>query len=174
MTWKPTTLPGRPPKPCVDCLAETPELAILRPSVWRPTDHAPIRPRCASHQRQVRKASSSNRKATYQARVYGMDPELHEALLVIQGGVCAICLYANGSSKALATDHDHSCCAGRVSRGDCVRGKLCGPDNHDLIGRIELIAKRNNERPADVCLRIMGYFADPPMARLRLRLEQAS
>lgn len=165
MTWKPKIVEGVPPKPCVDCVTQLPDLPSMRPSIWRKTDHAPRAPRCATHQRAVRKASRANNRARYQARNFGVTAELHEALLVVQGGVCAICLYANGRTKALATDHDHACCNGPTSCGRCVRGKLCGPDNQDIIGRIEMIAGRNNERPADVLLRIMAYFEDPPINR---------
>jgi len=160
---KPKTIPGRPPKECCDC-ATLPE--GQRPRVWRPTDHAKLKPRCVSHQRETHKAAKKTQQATYQVKTYGMTPEMNEELLAIQNGACAICLFATGKTKALATDHDH--------KTGLVRGKLCGPDNHDIIGRIELIAGRNSESPVDVLLRIVHYFQSPPMARLRLRLEQAS
>jgi recombination endonuclease VII len=166
MGWRPTTIPGRPPKCCVNCLADDPGLAEA-PNRWRPTDHAPRAPRCATHQRAHHNAGRQTSRDSYQTRTYGLSPEEHSDLLAFQGGVCAVCLFANGTTKALASDHDHSCCSGPTSCGGCVRGKLCGPDNKDLIGRIELIAKRNNERPTDVLLRIIGYFEDPPMARMR-------
>jgi hypothetical protein len=168
---KPAAIPGRPPKPCVDCLQANPTIG-LHPSTWRPTDQKPKAPRCVSHQRVVKKASKQGARDTYQARNFTMPAELHAELLAEQGGVCAVCLYANGRTKALATDHDHSCCNGPTSCGACVRGKLCGPDNQDIIGRIEMIAGRNGERPTDVLLRIIGYFEDSPMARTRRRLER--
>jgi hypothetical protein len=171
MAWKPVTFPGRPPAECVNC-ADL--IDAVRPSTWRKTNHAKLKPRCATHQRQVHNAAKANSKQVYQARNFTMSPELHAELLVEQGGVCAVCLYANGRTKALATDHDHSCCNGPTSCGACVRGKLCGPDNQDIVGRIEMIAGRNGERPADVLLRLIAYFEDPPMARTRRRLERIS
>ena len=172
MAWKPTVVAGPPPKPCVDCVTERPSIAAGKPRLWLETDQKPLKPRCRRHQRAERNRTKANSKQVYQARNFTMSPELHAELLVEQGGVCAVCLYANGRTKALATDHDHSCCNGPTSCGACVRGKLCGPDNQDIIGRIEMIAGRNGERPADVLLRLIAYFEDPPMARTRRRLER--
>lgn len=172
MAWKPTVVAGPPPAPCVGCVAERPELVTLRPTKWLETDQKPKAPRCRKHQRAERNRTRTNSKQVYQTRNFTMPAELHAELLAEQGGVCAVCLYANGRTKALATDHDHSCCDGPTSCGECVRGKLCGPDNQDIIGRIEMIAGRNGERPTDVLLRIIGYFEDSPMARTRRRLER--
>jgi hypothetical protein len=159
--WKPTVVPGPPPAPCVGCVAEKPELATLRPTKWLETDQKPLKPRCRKHQRAEHNRTKSNGRATTQLRVYGLLPDQHTALLEFQNGLCAVCLYANGKSKSLATDHDH--------KTGLVRGKLCGPDNQDIIGRIEMIAGRNGERPTDVLLRIIGYFESPPASVLRAR-----
>lgn len=155
MSWRPVTVPGRPPKECACCAALP---AGERPKTWRPTDHAPRTPRCATHQRSRRNTVSKRASERRQETTYGLDAERHTELLSYQGGVCWICRYANGATKALATDHDHAT--------GLVRGKLCGPDNQDVIGRIEMIAGRNGETVFAVIDRIRDYFADPPMARL--------
>ena len=158
---KPKTFPGRPPRECVPC-SELPYDA--RPKIWRPTDHAPIKPRCATHQRERHGVAKAQRRETYVERVYGVSPELLRALLDAQDGRCGICTRATGKAKALAMDHDHRCCNGPVSCGECVRGALCGPCN-ELIGRYGV----------DALLRAIAWLrGDTPMARLRLRLEQAS
>lgn len=59
---------------------------------------------------------------------YGLTPEQYDALLLAQGGGCAICKTTEprGKSKEFfSVDHDHSCCPGVRSCGKCVRGLLC-------------------------------------------------
>lgn len=53
-------------------------------------------------------------------------------LLNSQGGVCAICERINENGRALAVDHDHSCCPGSRSCGKCIRGLLCHRCNVSL------------------------------------------
>ena len=50
-------------------------------------------------------------------------------LLEGQGGVCA---FPNCKSKPTEIDHDHSCCAGKGSCGNCIRGALCSKHNMAL------------------------------------------
>jgi hypothetical protein len=117
---------------CVTCAA-LPEGE--RPKVWRPVDDAPRKPRCATHRRATKKDAKARSRDVYQTRVYGLSKERHAELLEFQDYRCWICRRATGRVKALATDHDHSCCAGPTSCGECVRGKLCGVCNEVLIGR---------------------------------------
>lgn len=53
----------------------------------------------------------------YKLRTYGLDVEAYEALLVLQGGRCAICGDPEKDDWDLAVDHDH--------RTGVVRGLLC-------------------------------------------------
>ena len=57
---------------------------------------------------------------------YNLTVEQYDALLVAQGGGCAICeTKTPGGRGTFHVDHDHSCCSGRKTCGKCVRGLLC-------------------------------------------------
>jgi hypothetical protein len=67
-------------------------------------------------------------------RKMGIQPEAFDAMLAAQGGTCAVTgcdKSANENGRRLHIDHDHDCCPGRWSCGECVRGLLC--DRHNLI-----------------------------------------
>lgn len=75
---------------------------------------------------------------------FGVDIETYRKQLDRQGGVCAICAEPCSSGKRLAVDHDHSCCPGKKTCGECVRGLLCANcnvgigyfnDNPDLLAK---------------------------------------
>lgn len=55
---------------------------------------------------------------------FNMTVDDYEELLVAQGGGCAICGGVD-ATRRLNVDHDHKCCPGRGSCGECVRGLLC-------------------------------------------------
>lgn len=65
-------------------------------------------------------------------KLYGIDANRYAALLEAQGGGCAICGRVNESGRAMAVDHDHSCCPGNRACGGCVRGLLCSNCNMSL------------------------------------------
>ena len=58
-------------------------------------------------------------------RRHGLTETEFEELLESQGGVCAICGRPPRVGLRLAVDHDHACCPGEWSCGECVRGLLC-------------------------------------------------
>ncbi len=59
---------------------------------------------------------------------YGLTVQQYEAMILKQNGVCSICQESN----ELTVDHDHGCCPGIESCGECVRGLLCGKCNRGL------------------------------------------
>ena len=66
---------------------------------------------------------------------YGITVADYEALLVAQGGVCAICHRPPGTRR-LAVDHRHDAVAGRRDgKRSLVRGLLCWRDNYYLVNR---------------------------------------
>lgn len=70
---------------------------------------------------------------------YNISAVQYDAMLQAQDGRCAICRrMPTEASRAgryptrLAVDHDHACCPGIKSCGQCVRGLLCGDCNGAL------------------------------------------
>lgn len=57
-------------------------------------------------------------------RKYGVDKERFWDMFNSQDGRCAICSTSVAESR-MEVDHDHSCCGGTSSCGECVRGLLC-------------------------------------------------
>lgn len=72
----------------------------------------------------------NNRACTLKSK-YGLNLERFAAMLAAQGGGCAICGLSNGE-RQMCVDHDHACCPGKASCGDCVRGLLCTQCNAAL------------------------------------------
>ncbi len=60
---------------------------------------------------------------------YNMTSATKYNMWLIQHGWCAIC-FDPIEWKPANIDHDHSCCAGRISCGVCIRGLLCQSCNH--------------------------------------------
>lgn len=73
-------------------------------------------------------------------RFYGISAAQYDEMLLEQGGVCKVC-ERFPAKRALAVDHDHSCCPGSRSCGRCVRGLLCGSCNL-VLGHVKDSAER--------------------------------
>lgn len=95
-----------------------------------------------------RRWREENPRATRAIRLkamYGITMASYEAMLAAQGGGCAICNSEHaGPGGSFRVDHDHSCCPGKKSCGQCVRGLLCNTcnvgvgmlrDSEDLLRR---------------------------------------
>jgi hypothetical protein len=67
---------------------------------------------------------------------YGLTLRQYNEILLAQNGACASCGEPPGSVRAqgrwLTVDHDHSCCPGVKTCGNCVRGLLCSKCNMSL------------------------------------------
>jgi hypothetical protein len=87
---------------------------------------------------------------------YGLTPS--EYIKMSKNG-CNIC-GDKGTVQTLNIDHDHKCCAGKRSCGECVRGVLCSRcntvlayfdkasirDNHPYLDRINTYVARYEQR----------------------------
>ncbi len=63
---------------------------------------------------------------------FGLAPEVIDAMIEAQGGVCGLC-ERNFSGGETFVDHDHSCCPARKKTcGKCVRKILCRACNLGL------------------------------------------
>jgi hypothetical protein len=58
-------------------------------------------------------------------RLYNLTVERYDAILASQSGRCAICATDDPGPRGWHIDHDHGCCPGIGSCGQCVRGLLC-------------------------------------------------
>jgi hypothetical protein len=135
---------------CKDCKAERERRGDPPPSRPRP---APYRgPRCATHDRQRRRATKAQSHENRVQKVYGLGPGDYGRLYLHQGGKCALCQRATGQTKKLAVDHDHET--------GLVYGLLCGPCNKDVMGW--------SRRQADYFVRCIQYLDNPPARQLRI------
>lgn len=63
---------------------------------------------------------------------FGISVERYEAMVKNQGGKCAGCGNPPKPNKVLYIDHDHACCSGEKSCGECIRQLLCQQCNTAL------------------------------------------
>lgn len=72
---------------------------------------------------------------SHRQRRYQLSEEGYQILLKSQNNACSICGTTDPGFKrgaGFAVDHDHSCCPGIYSCGQCVRGLLCNSCNWGL------------------------------------------
>lgn len=101
------------------------------------------------------KSIKQTRRQYHLNKIYGITIEQYNELFDKQNGCCAICgKHQTENEKALAVDHDHSCCDGQKSCGKCIRGLLCSncnrglglfKDNEEVLMRALNYIKRNEK-----------------------------
>ncbi|NWN89192.1 MAG: endonuclease VII domain-containing protein [Micrococcaceae bacterium] len=72
-------------------------------------------------------SNPDRRRSNHLKNRYGITLEEKDALLEAQGGRCAIC--DDGDVYMWVVDHDHACCPGQKSCGECIRSILCNRCN---------------------------------------------
>jgi len=65
---------------------------------------------------------------------YKLTKQMYLDLLEQQNNVCAICKLPPNRNW-LSVDHDHNCCPGIKTCGECIRGLLCSSCN-SFLGRV--------------------------------------
>lgn len=95
---------------------------------YRATDNGRLKHaanQSAWRERNPERAREQRRWAKIKYR-YGLTKEAYEAILAEQSGACA----GDGCTDVPTdVDHDHECCPGPRSCGECVRGLLCSSCN---------------------------------------------
>ncbi|MFF4691454.1 endonuclease domain-containing protein [Streptomyces sp. NPDC001307] len=92
---------------------------------------------------------------------YNLTKAFGEPLREFQQARCAVC-GTDSDGRTLHIDHDHACCPGRRSCGECMRGLVCS--NCNAYGLAWYEGLRAELRTFDV---LNQYLADPPAKRLR-------
>ena len=120
---------GREYFECADC-------GVLKSKGYFPVRNGKRRKRCKDCKAPKRVTHPGGRESFEYKRsarlkhLYDMSLQEYLDLLESQGGRCAICgRVPEGEQRAMAVDHDHNCCPGKRSCGDCVRGLLCNRCN---------------------------------------------
>jgi hypothetical protein len=80
----------------------------------------PVCPDCRKDGRDRQGYNRSRRLA-----MYGLTQDEFDELLTLQRGRCAVCATDEPGKRGWHIDHDHACCPGIGSCGNCVRGLLC-------------------------------------------------
>ena len=79
-----------------------------------------------------RKGRQERQKRSRLKRHYGITLEQYYDMLEAQDRHCAICPYVPEEDELLPVDHDHACCPGAITCGECLRGLLCSLCNMGL------------------------------------------
>lgn len=128
-------LPADYRKACTKCRRDLPAVAFHRARA-RPDGLGYQCRECVS---EYNKGRTEQRRANARFKNYALTAEAFAALVRECDGCCGVCgvqMVEGLGWKSLHIDHDHGCCPGTQSCGQCVRGLLCGRCNL-IIGKFE-------------------------------------
>ena len=123
---------GRIPSYCPPCRAvRDRELSHEKAARWRARNPEAV-DRANKSPRPGRTRSPRVQRYSSLKYRFGITQADYERMLAKQDGRCAACGEPPPEDKHLHVDHDHACCTGDKTCGDCVRGLLCGSCNRGL------------------------------------------
>ena len=141
----------RKEKPARQCACGSSEVSPNAPK--------PVCSDCRKDKRDLEKRRAYNRAR--RLRMYGLSQPEFDELLTLQRGRCGICATDEPGTKGWFVDHDHGCCSGVGSCGNCVRGILC-QDCNFLLG--------NAKDSVDVLDRARKYLVANSQFKLKLQV----
>lgn len=79
-----------------------------------------------SRRRNADPEKQARQRALHLAYRFGLSVDQYNDMLAAQGGVCPICLRSpENLTQPFHVDHDHRCCPGDKTCGQCLRDLLC-------------------------------------------------
>lgn len=82
----------------------------------------------SNHKNRCNKCQINMKKHSALLKKYKITLNKWNEIVESQGGGCAIC----GEIEKLCVDHDHSCCSGNQTCGNCIRGIICDKCNRAI------------------------------------------
>lgn len=92
---------------------------------------------------EARRKAQKTRPDWYLMDRYHMTIQDYERILESQGGLCGNrgCENSPPAERRFHVDHDHACCPGFRSCGQCIRGLLCANCNQALGNALDNVAR---------------------------------
>jgi hypothetical protein len=127
----------RPKGICFDCGIETHSTEATRCRSCYLTDRwkRPDFETQEEFEEDTRKRRKASREKYIYKKLYNLTENDYQDMLKEQNYSCAICgVHQDTLDVRMNVDHDHSCCPGKYTCGNCIRGLLCRTCNMALGG----------------------------------------
>lgn len=103
-------------------------------SSWYERNRARVKETQAAYHEANKSQILQRHKDYHRQARYGLSVERFSEMVQEQDARCAICQTLFVEGVHLHVDHDHACCPGEKTCGQCVRSLLCSPCNRGLGG----------------------------------------